>query len=56
MLKALFIFQIFTFLSRLFGYVKKRFDKRAKLNFKIYDITDWATSNYNTYIVQYIKK
>ena len=24
--------------------------------FKIYDITEWTTNNYNTHIVQYLKK
>ena len=39
--KALFIFEIFTFLSWLFGHVEKQLDKKAKVNFKIYDVTDW---------------
>ena len=41
MLKALFVLQIFTFLSRLFSYVEKRLDKKAMVDFKIYDVTDW---------------
>ena len=41
MLKALFVLQIFTFLSRLFSYVEKRLDKKATVDFKIYDVTDW---------------
>ena len=48
MLKTLFVFEIFTFLSCLFGYVKKRLDKKAKVNFKICDVANWTTSNYNT--------
>ena len=47
MLKALFVLEIFTFLSWLFGYVEKRLDKKAMVNFKIYDVTDWTTNNYN---------
>ena len=31
MLKALFVFEIFAFLSLLFGYVGKRLDEKAKL-------------------------
>ena len=27
-----------------------------KVNFKIYDITDWTKNNYNTHITQYLKK
>ena len=56
MLIALFVLKVFTFLSRLFGYVEKRFDKKAMVNFKIYDVTDWTTNNYNTRIIQYRKK
>ena len=55
-LKALFVLKIFTFLSLVFGYVEKRFDKRAMVNFKIYEVIDWKTSNCNTHIIQYLKK
>ena len=40
MLKALFVLEIFTILSRLFGYVEKSLDKKGKANFKINDVTD----------------
>ena len=51
MLNALFILEIFTFfLSR------KTVDKKAIVNFKIYDVTDWTTNNYNTHVTQYFKK
>ena len=40
----------------IFGLVVKRFDKKAKINFKIYDVTTWETNNYNTHIPQYLKK
>ena len=46
MLKALFAFEIFTFLSWHFGYVEKWLDEKAKVNFKIYDVTDWPTNEY----------
>ena len=46
MLKALFIFEVFTFLFWFFGYIEKRLDKKAIINFKIYDVTDWTTNNY----------
>ena len=51
MLKALFVFEIFAFLSLLFGYVGKRLDEKAKVNFKIYDLSDRATNNFNACIV-----
>ena len=50
MLKAIFVLEIFTFLSLLLVYVERQLDK------KTYDVTDWTTNNYNTYIVQYLKK
>ena len=50
MLKALLFLEIFTFLYWLFGYVEKRLDKKATVNFKIYDITDYTTINCNTHI------
>ena len=56
MLKDLFVFEIFTFLSQFFGYVEKLLDKKIKFSSKIYDVADWTTSNYNTHIAQYLKK
>ena len=29
--------------------------KKARVNFKNYDIINWETNNYNTHIVQYLK-
>ena len=56
-LKALFVLEIFKFLFRTFGYVGKRLDKKAKVNFKIYDdIAKCITSNYDTNIARYPKK
>ena len=55
MLKALFVVEIFTFSPCLFGYVEKRLDRKAKVNFKIFDVTCWTTINYNTHITQYLK-
>ena len=45
MLKALFVLKKLTFLSELFGHIGKRFDKKAVVNFKIYDVTDWTINN-----------
>ena len=55
MLKVLFVLKIFKFLSRFFGHAGKRLDKKAKVNFKIYDVIYWETSKYNTHIPQYLK-
>ena len=39
MLKVLLILEIFTLLSRFFGYVEKRLEKKKTVaNFKIYDV------------------
>ena len=38
-LKALFVFKIFKFLSRHFGHVRKRLHYKDKGNFKIHDVT-----------------
>ena len=55
MLRALFVLDIFTFLSLNFGYVEKRLDKKAMVDFKIYDVTDWKANNCNTHIAQHFK-
>ena len=56
MLKSLFVLEIFTFLSWLFGNVEKKLDKTAMVNFKIYDVADWTTNSLNTHVAQYLKK
>ena len=38
----------------VFGHVKKRFDQKDKVNFKICDITTWLTNNYNIHITIHI--
>ena len=54
--KALFVLKIFKFLSRLFGHVAKRLDKKDKVNFKFYDVTAWLKDNRNAHIAQYFEK
>ena len=56
MLKAPLILEIFTFLSRVFGYIETRLEMKTKVNFKIYDVTDGTTNNYNTHIAEYLKR
>ena len=57
-----FILKLFSFLRYsnfcpdFFGHLGKRLDKKAKINFKIYNAADWTTNNYNTHIAQYLKK
>ena len=40
MLKPLFYLKIFKFFSRLFWSCRKRLHKKAKVNLKIYEVTD----------------
>ena len=42
-------------MSRPFGHVEKQLDKKAKVNFKTYDVTNWEINNYNIHIAQYPK-
>ena len=35
--------------------IGKRLDKKAKVNFKSYDVTKWNTKNYNKHIPKYLK-
>ena len=55
-LNALFVLEIFIFSPWIFGYVEKRLDQKAEINFKIYDVVDWTTNNYNTNVAQYLMK
>ena len=55
-LKALFVLNIFQFLSRLFGHVEKQLDKKNKVEFKTFDVTTWLASNCVAVIAQYLKK
>ena len=42
--------KIFNFCLDIFGQAGKRLDKRAEVNFKIYNVIIWATNYYNTNI------
>ena len=44
------------FCSDFFSDVGKQLDKKAKVNFKIYNFPNWETNNYNTHVAQYLKK
>ena len=39
-----------------FGYVEKRLDKKAIVDFKTYDVTYWIINLFNINIAQYLKK
>ena len=52
--KISFALDIFNLLSWRFGYAENWLDKKAKVNFKIYEATVWTTNKYNAYIAQYL--
>ena len=44
------------FCSDLFGHAGNRLDKNAKVNSKIYDVTNWEANNYyNKHIARYLR-
>ena len=49
-LKAVFVLEIFAFLSCFFYYLEKPLYNKIKVNSKIYDVTDWTANYYNTQI------
>ena len=56
-IKKLFSFWSYlAFCSDFFYHVGKRLDKKAKVNFKIYDVKNRETNNYNTDITQHLRK
>ena len=40
-LKSLFVLLIFEFFPEFFDDEQKRFDEKAKVNFKIYEVINW---------------
>ena len=47
MSEVLSVLEIFIFLSWIFCYEEKRLDKKAMVNFKVYDVAELITNNYN---------
>ena len=54
--KLVLFLRYLSFCPNFCGHVGKRCDKKAKVNFKIYDVINWKTTNYNTHIAQYLKE
>ena len=50
-LKTLLVLKIFKFL-----FLKNRLDKKARVNFKIYNVKNRETNNGNTHVTQYLKE
>ena len=54
--KALFVLEIFPFLSCYFGHVAKWLHSNDKFNSKFCDVTAWLTNICNTHTAQYFEK
>ena len=52
----LFSLRYLNFCYDFFDQVGKLLDKKAKVKFRIHDVTDCTTNKYNTYIAQYLQK
>ena len=50
MLKAVFVLKKSFFFSEFLDNVGKWIDKKAQINFKIYDLTNWTTVVYNLWV------
>ena len=55
-LKDLFVLKILKLCIKFLVMMEKRLDKKVTVNFKIYDVKNWLTSNCNTPIDQYPTK
>ena len=47
---------VLKFYPDFIDHVGKRLDKKAKVDFKIYDVTNWTINNCNTDLARYLKK
>ena len=54
-IKTRFLLDVTQFLMRILGHVEKRLNNKAKVNLKMYEVTNWIINNF-THIVQYLKK
>ena len=49
-------FRYLNFYPDFFRHLEECLDRKAKVNFKTYDISKRETNNYNIHIAQYLKK
>ena len=47
---------VLKFYPDFIDHVGKRLDKKAKVDFKIYDVTNWTINNCNADLARYLKK
>ena len=53
--ETLFVLKTFNLLSCFLGLAGNRSDKKAKINFKIYDVINWETNSHNTCLANILK-
>ena len=51
-----FLLRYLDFCPDFFSQVGKRLDKKANVNFRIDDVINWYTNNYDTHIAKFFKK
>ena len=49
-------YNAFYFMLKSLFVLEKRLNKKAKVNFEIYDVTEWTPNNYNAHLTQYFGK
>ena len=54
-LKALFLLEMFKFLFLHFGQAGERLGRKAKVNFKIFNVTNWISYICNEHIARYLE-
>ena len=54
-LKTFFFLRFLNFQLEFFAHAEKQLDKKAKVNFKNYDVANWENNNFKTYTAQYLK-
>ena len=52
----LYVTMLFYFMLKSLFVLEKRLNKKAKVNFEIYDVTEWTPNNYNAHLTQYFGK
>ena len=52
----LYVTMLFYFMLKSLFVLENRLNKKAKVNFEIYDVTEWTPNNYNAHLTQYFGK
>ena len=52
----LYVTMLFYFMLKSLFVLENRLNKKANVNFEIYDVTEWTPNNYNAHLTQYFGK